>query len=275
MEELSKLAMAYYLASPDHLKKLADDFFKAMDHDGDNKIDLQEFLEFMRDEGYAQMTNPSFFRQLDLDKNGTLEFYEVMTVYYIVKSGRPFCDHCKKFITSTYLTCVGCLEGPIGGSFYLCPDCYMDQKHNHAHGGLCQFLDNYSLLEAMTKSKLNEKISLEAKSRPPVSHNNNTWDPSLAMVQIPNRPPTTIVSPQTYHLWSQGGPSAPPIQNHTWNIHNNYSYHYPPPGPVHNAGAPPNAIVPVPQRQQWRLALGALDAALHIGVIGSNLCSIL
>uniref|UniRef100_UPI001CB8D233 uncharacterized protein LOC122604839 n=1 Tax=Erigeron canadensis TaxID=72917 RepID=UPI001CB8D233 len=115
MEELSQIAMAYYQASSCDIQKLAEDFFGAMDHDGDGKIDQKEFLEFMRDEGYAQMTSPSFFKQLDLDGNGTLDFFEVMTLYYIVKSGRPFCDCCKKFIPSTYLSCVGCLENPIGG----------------------------------------------------------------------------------------------------------------------------------------------------------------
>lgn len=156
MEELSKIAMAYYQASSDNLQKLARDFFGAMDNDGDGNIDQKEFLEFMRDEGYAQMTNPSFFNQLDLDGNGTLDFVEVMTLYYIVKSGRPFCDCCKKFITSTYLTCVGCLEDTLGGSFYLCLDCYIMQKCDHTHNNLSRFLDNYSLLEAMNKSKLTE-----------------------------------------------------------------------------------------------------------------------
>ncbi|KAL4576721.1 hypothetical protein LXL04_012819 [Taraxacum kok-saghyz] len=277
MEELSKVAMGYYQASSDHLQKLARDFFAAMDNDGDGKIDQREFLEFMRDEGYGQMTSPSFFHQLDLDNNGTLDFVEVMTVYYIVKSGRPFCDDCKKFITSTYLTCVGCLEDPVRGSFYLCLDCYIMQKCDHTHNGLCRFLDNYSLLEAMTKSKLKEKISLDAKSRPmetnsvpgkpPMSYNDHKWDPSLAMVPVPYRPPHV----HNYHSWSHASPSAPPVQNHTW-IQNNYSYQYPPPGPVHYAGAP-NAIVP--QRQQWKIALEALNAALQIGAVGSNLCSIL
>ncbi|KAI3520342.1 hypothetical protein L1887_09704 [Cichorium endivia] len=243
MEELSKMAMAYYQASSDHLQELARNFFGTMDHDGDGKIDRREFLEFMRDE---------------------------------VKSGRPFCDHCKKFIASTYLTCVGCLEDPIGGSFYLCLDCYIMQKCDHTHNGLCRFLDNYSLLEAMTKSKLNELRSFEAKSRPmetnsipgkPPMSNDHTWDPSLAMVPVPNRPPPI----HNYHSWSQGGPSVPPVQNHTW-IQNNYPYHYPPPPPVPNAGAP-NAIVP--QRQRWTAALVALNAALQIGAVGSTFCSIL
>ncbi|GJV48891.1 serine/threonine-protein phosphatase [Tanacetum coccineum] len=201
-----------------------------MDNDGDVKIDEKEFLEFMWDERCLQMKNPSIFKQLDLDRNGTLNFVKVMTLYYIVKSRRPFCDHCKKFISSTYLTCAGCLEDPIGGSFYLCLDCYMSQKCDHSHDGLSRFLDNYSLLEAMKKSKLTELRSLRARSKPsgtvsvldkPHPGNNQTWNQSLAMVQAPYRPPP--VPTHNHHQWSfypptgnPNGPTTPPIHNHTW-----------------------------------------------------------
>nr|XP_043635549.1 uncharacterized protein LOC122606758 [Erigeron canadensis] len=136
-----------------------------MDNNGDGKIGIKEYLEFMKDEGYDQMINFSFFNQLDIDRNGTLDFFEVMTVYYIVRSGRPFCDCCKKFITSTYLSCVGCFEDPTGKSFYLCLDCYCRKKCSHTHNGLSRFLDNYTLLEAMKKLKSNELRSPETSSR--------------------------------------------------------------------------------------------------------------
>ncbi|XP_071734662.1 uncharacterized protein [Rutidosis leptorrhynchoides] len=278
MEELSTIAMGYYQASTDDIQKLARDFFSAMDNDGDGKIDQKEFIEFMRDEGYGQMCNPSFFNQLDHDKNGTLDFVEVMTLYYIVKSRRPFCDCCKKFITSTYFTCVGCLEDPIGGSFYLCLNCYVEQRCDHTHNYLSRFIDNYSLLEAMNKSKLSEVKSPPTRSRPfeevPAldklpSSNNHTWNPSTAMVQVPYQPPAV----HNHHPWTQGAPSAPPVNNHTY-ITNNYSYHYPPSIPVQYPAAP-NAIVP--HRQHWRTALGALNAAVQIVSISSTLstCSIL
>nr|GEX26319.1 retrovirus-related Pol polyprotein from transposon TNT 1-94 [Tanacetum cinerariifolium] len=125
-------------------------------HIRDGRVELKEFFEFMRAKGRCEMTNFSFFKQLDKDGNGTLDFWEVMTLYYIVNSGRPFCDHCKKFITSTYLTCVGCMEDPIEGSFYLCLDSYMGQICDHTHSGLSRFLDNYLLLGALDKSILNE-----------------------------------------------------------------------------------------------------------------------
>ncbi|KAI3716508.1 hypothetical protein L1987_67429 [Smallanthus sonchifolius] len=148
--------MAHYQASPDHLQKLVGDFFEAMDLDGDKKIDKREFLLFMKEEGQSQMTSLYIFNQLDLNRDDTLDFGEVIMACYIIKSGRPFCTHCNKFITSTYLTCIGCLEDRNGNSFYLCLDCYASQKSGHLHNGLSRFVDNYSLLANMTKLKLNE-----------------------------------------------------------------------------------------------------------------------
>lgn len=248
MEELSKIAMAYYQASSDDLQELARNFFSAMDNDGDGNIDQREFMEFMRDEGYGQMTNPSFFSQLDHDKNGTLDFVEVMTLYYIVKSGRPFCNCCDKFITSTYLSCVGCLEDPIGGSFYLCLDCYSMQKCDHTHNSLSCFLDNYSLLRAMNKSKSSEPNSPATRSR------------QVETVPAPDKLPS--VTNQT------GDPYQPqpaynhrPSQNVAPSVHNN----------LHPVAS--SAIVP--QRQHWKTALGALDTAIQITSISSTFCSIL
>ncbi|KAI7747600.1 hypothetical protein M8C21_019116 [Ambrosia artemisiifolia] len=274
MEELSKIAMAYYQASTDHLQTLARDFFSAMDHDGDGKIDLREFLEFMKEEGCHQMTNPFMFNQLDLDRNGTLDFVEVMTLYYIIKSGRPFCDHCRKFITSTYLTCVGCLEDPNDRSFYLCLDCYSRQVCDHTHNDMSRFLDNYSFLEAMTKLKIGELRSRPSETdsvmipdKPHSANHNHTWNPSLAMGQVPQRP-APVHNQYWGSQWAPHSSVAPSIHNHTW-IQNNYSYNHTP----HYHVQQPAAIVP--QRQQWQAALGALNAALHISAIGSNFCSIL
>ncbi|XP_076885914.1 uncharacterized protein LOC143535582 [Bidens hawaiensis] len=122
-----------------------------MDTDGDGKINQREFMEFMKAEGRDQMPSPGILNQLDLDRDGFLDFFEVMTLYYIMKSGRPFCRHCERFIASTYLTCVGCLEDPNSQSFHLCLGCYGSQVCDHTHNDMSYFLDNYSLLEVMTK----------------------------------------------------------------------------------------------------------------------------
>lgn len=142
MEELSEIAKSYILNGSS--STLVHNFFKSMDTDGDGHVNLPEFLEFMRREGHAQMRNPHFFKELDRDNNGTLELWEVITLYYIIKSGRPFCDHCGKFIPGIFFSCIECFNNH-KSPFNLCLGCYVSANciHNHA-----QFMDNYTLLEA-------------------------------------------------------------------------------------------------------------------------------
>ncbi|KAJ9540155.1 hypothetical protein OSB04_026661 [Centaurea solstitialis] len=234
MEELMEIAKAYYEKSSNEHQKLARDFFYAMDHDGDGKIDQKEFIEFLIDEGYSQITRLSFFRQLDLDGNGTLDFYEVMTLYYILKSGRPFCDKCKMFIPNTYFTCVGCLEDGGGvSSVHLCLPCYTAQRCDHTHNGLSRYVDNYSLLEVMRKANLST-----AKSRPS---------------QLVSHYPSSSAN-ANHCQWSQYAPNA-------WNqspIPSQCNL-YPPIAPVYHQ------TYVLPERQRWKLAFQALEAAVHIG----------
>ncbi|KAG8369781.1 hypothetical protein BUALT_Bualt14G0049400 [Buddleja alternifolia] len=114
MDELRMIAKAHYRAGSPEVQALAHEFFKSMDTDGDGRVDLQEFLTFIREEGYTQMRNPYFFEKLDEDGNGTLDFFE-------------------------------CFKSP-QSSYTLCSKCYQSTECKHNHNGRVQFLDNYTLL---------------------------------------------------------------------------------------------------------------------------------
>ena len=98
MEEIREAALAIYENGSAEQKKLARDFFSCLDVDGDGTVDSQEFVIVLTDEGYGLLNNSSFFQALDHDDNGTPDFYEVLTLYNIIKSGRPFCDGCGIFL---------------------------------------------------------------------------------------------------------------------------------------------------------------------------------
>ncbi|KAL8483212.1 hypothetical protein ACS0TY_026043 [Phlomoides rotata] len=146
MEELREIAKAHYQAASPQVQGLAYQFYQSMDTDRDGWVNLSEFLTFMRQEGYSHMHNPYFFDELDRDGNGTLDFVEVMTLFYIIKSGRPFCGRCSKFIPGMFFSCVECFMNS-QTSYHLCRDCYRSAKCNHTHNGRAQFLDNYTLLQ--------------------------------------------------------------------------------------------------------------------------------
>ncbi|KAE9452983.1 hypothetical protein C3L33_15113, partial [Rhododendron williamsianum] len=149
MEDLVKTAKLYYEKSSLDIKAAAWNFFDSLDYNNDGKVSLQEFLGFMRDKGHAKMGSSQFFKELDNDNNGTLEFMEVMALYYIIKSGRPFCGGCDEFIPGMYFTCSVCFDNG-NDLFCVCSNCFQrdNYRHHYRHHGHSQFLDNYALLEA-------------------------------------------------------------------------------------------------------------------------------
>ncbi|XP_073309110.1 uncharacterized protein [Primulina huaijiensis] len=147
MEELREIATAQYQAGSPEDQALAHQFFQSLDTNGDRKVDLAEFLAFTSRQGYSRLGNPNFFKYLDKNGNGTLDFWEVLTMCYIIKSGRPFCDSCGNFIPGMFFTCVECFKKG-ENTFDLCRDCYKSMRRDHSHGGSPRFLDNYTLLMA-------------------------------------------------------------------------------------------------------------------------------
>lgn len=122
MEELQKIAMLQYKAASPEVQELALEFFKCMDTDGDGKVDVEEYLSFMAEQGCGAVQNRQFFNQLDVDSKGSLDFNQVMTLYYVIKSGRPNCDRCGDFIPGIFFSCVFCFRAR--SSFSLCQTCY-------------------------------------------------------------------------------------------------------------------------------------------------------
>ncbi|KAK6914169.1 EF-hand domain [Dillenia turbinata] len=161
MESLRKIATTYYKKGSKQVKQLVTDFFNSMDINGDGKINLHEFLSFMRQEGYSQMSNSYFFKVLDKDGNNTLDFNEVLTLYYVLRSGRRFCGGCGCFLDGMYLTCVSCFETN-AHSYCVCFDCYRDNTYIHKHSN---FLDNVALLEMKRQEALEAKMAPKPQYR--------------------------------------------------------------------------------------------------------------
>ncbi|KAJ9700812.1 hypothetical protein PVL29_006230 [Vitis rotundifolia] len=92
--------------------------------------------------GYGLMNNSRFFQELDRDGNGRLDFNEFLTLFYIIKSRRPFCDGCEIFLKGLFFTCVKCHESR-NDTFDLCSACYRGKRFIHRHAAI---LDVYTLL---------------------------------------------------------------------------------------------------------------------------------
>ncbi|KAG5224154.1 calcium-dependent protein [Salix suchowensis] len=146
MEEIRRAAAAYYENLPVANKRYARYIFSSMDKNGDGQINLKEYVEYLDKDNKTALAHPSLFRALDKNNNGSLDFEEVIVLYYITQSGRAlFCKSCDTFLTDVYFSCSQCFfKGDSVSTFDICCDCYGGKKFKHHDGAI--FCDNYTLL---------------------------------------------------------------------------------------------------------------------------------
>ncbi|XVE65807.1 hypothetical protein DITRI_Ditri08aG0029100 [Diplodiscus trichospermus] len=66
-----------------------------MERDGDGRVSTQEYITKLQQLEVTTITNMDFFTELDKDEDGSLDFSDVITLFYIIESGRSaFCDGC-------------------------------------------------------------------------------------------------------------------------------------------------------------------------------------
>jgi hypothetical protein len=152
MEELHMAAVAYYHNSAPHLQQLVANFFCSMDTNQDGGVSFDEFLNFIQQCGYNNWIDPNyFFRSLNRNRVGRLDFSEVLTLYYIMKTRSVQCRYCGTWLVGLYFTCVQCFDTANSTTYDLCAPCYGNPQrfHHHHHAGTNNtFLDNYVLLRS-------------------------------------------------------------------------------------------------------------------------------
>ncbi|KAL5542370.1 hypothetical protein UlMin_010080 [Ulmus minor] len=171
MEELRSASMAYYKNSSKKLKKKAKKFFRSMDANRDDRVSLAEFASFLQQKGYGEIEH-NMFRQLDANGDGELDFDEVLTFYYIVKTRGLWCDVCHSRLTGLHFSCVTCFENG-RNSFDLCSSCYGNGRFNHPHN---IFLDSHVLLRSKKgRPGADVNMALTQPQLPPQPHNHSNW----------------------------------------------------------------------------------------------------
>ncbi|KAK7859115.1 hypothetical protein CFP56_008746 [Quercus suber] len=145
MEELHMAAHAYYNNSNTDLKNKALDFF--------NSMDSMEMVESATTSSSSFSCNtatigqtPTFTIIWTAITNGLLDFWEVLTLYYIMKTRSVRCQCCTACQIGLYFTCVTCFHSA-SHTFDICIGCYSTQKYRQQHDrGF--FLDSYVLLRS-------------------------------------------------------------------------------------------------------------------------------
>ncbi|XP_050239217.1 uncharacterized protein LOC126688539 [Quercus robur] len=179
MEELHMAALAYYNNSNRDLQNKAWDFFNSMDSNGNGRVSYEEFIHFFGQYGY-NWEDRNFYHSLDRDHDGLLDFWEVLTLYYILKTRSVRCQCCSACQIGLYFTCVTCFHSA-RHTFDICIGCYSTQtyKRQHDHD---VFLDSYVLLRS--------------KKGPPPGL------PDLNQALIPVQPNVVINAPERSRWWT-------------------------------------------------------------------------
>ncbi|OMO95401.1 Calcium-binding EF-hand [Corchorus olitorius] len=166
MEEVRETAITYYEHLSQSQKDEAKKLFKWLDSDGDGKINVEEFMAWGEKRGFKSTWSERLFNELDKDENGTLDFDDVLTLFYLNKSGRiVFCDGngCEAFLKGNYFTCVKCFNARMSaqGTCDLCCSCYRNNNFNH-HDDHTTFVDNYALLLSIWRQEDKPSTSASA-----------------------------------------------------------------------------------------------------------------
>ncbi|XP_021899954.1 uncharacterized protein LOC110816162, partial [Carica papaya] len=155
MEEMREAAIGYYNNLKPELQRQAHRFFRSMDRNGDGRVNYNEFIYFLNQRGY-HWVHPNMFLELDKNRDGALDFYEVLTFYYIVKTRNVWCQNCRLWLKGLYFTCVTCFDdsarGGAGGTCDLCVRCYQQRAVHRYHSHHDIFVDNYTLLHCKRSS---------------------------------------------------------------------------------------------------------------------------
>lgn len=77
-------AVSHFKELPDDQQEEARRFFKAMDKDNNDLINVQEFRTFLTRTGFETENWDKVFKELDKDKNGALDFDELVTFFYFL-----------------------------------------------------------------------------------------------------------------------------------------------------------------------------------------------
>ncbi|XP_062104442.1 uncharacterized protein LOC133815644 [Humulus lupulus] len=154
MDDLRVTATAYHEFLRHETKLAIKAFAEEMEtKEFRDKIKFDDFSKYMSTIGFPHFGSQKFFDQLRREDRDHLVYADIVTLLYIIQSGRPFCQgkdcaNNKLIITGVYFTCVKCFLQHCDYHFNVCPNCFYNERYEHPHK---EFLDPMVMLRLKAK----------------------------------------------------------------------------------------------------------------------------
>ncbi|XP_062077207.1 uncharacterized protein LOC133782063 isoform X1 [Humulus lupulus] len=287
MEDLRQTALAYYTAATDDIRHVVDEFFREMDPKGNGYVKFKEFSAYMETMGCPNMSSEEFYDELKQCGNDELYQDDIITLFYIIQSNRPFCGgKCKKFVKGMYFTCLRCFDfdhcdyeinqssTSTTATFSVCSQCYAEGHFEHRHQ---EFLDpivllNLKRMKALSNKQSTTSTDAEAASGSTVSSDNKTVGGSRTRSKKPKyeRSPSEV---ETYFM--------KPCPTSSESSSNDSSHSHDDKQETTSNYSLSKAIVPAVNQQskqakmQTAIQFGQLVASIGSVVFASQLCTIM
>ncbi|KAK1385408.1 hypothetical protein POM88_023143 [Heracleum sosnowskyi] len=145
MNNLQAIAKAHYRGGSERTKEYANRFSQGLQKNRDGKVDYVEFKRYLISNGHGYYAKRDLFNRLA--SNGLLGFWDVMTLFYIIVSRRPFCKKCDKFQVGDYFACLDCFESS-RDRYCICISCRGRPNTDFKHGSCDRpnLVDNSTML---------------------------------------------------------------------------------------------------------------------------------
>ncbi|KAF3457815.1 hypothetical protein FNV43_RR02475 [Rhamnella rubrinervis] len=141
-----------------------DEFWKRVREEYDSRSEEQfkayHLIAATKDR-FPGMANQQLFNKVKKKGRDGWDTKDVITLLYIIWSGRPVCDGCGDLVTGVYFTCRTCFNCP-GETFNVCPHCRQSGKFDHHHN---DFVDNFNLLH-VKREQLKQLQNVASGLRP-------------------------------------------------------------------------------------------------------------
>ncbi|KAL8027139.1 hypothetical protein ABFS82_14G072600 [Erythranthe guttata] len=170
MDEIRKIAKAYYARATDEEIDRAKNYFRSMDVNCKGKVSFDEY-KTMVSQRYA---NDKMFNSFDRNGDGSLDFEEVLVLHFVHNIYEMrWCSACAGSLPGLHFSCLTC-EKNEPNTFDLCCICYGEGKFDHHHP-TSDFLDNHSMRNLLAP-KMNTPQLRSPNDEVEFHNARNGWD---------------------------------------------------------------------------------------------------